>query len=152
MFDQKTRDRFWETVEKGRGENDCWIWKGRTLRSYGQFYCGGKERRAHRVSWMLAHGEIPKGFEIHHTCQTRGCVNPKHLELLTHKENMEEARKRRVWSGERNGRAKLREGDVLRIPKMAKGTPVHRIARLLGVSTRTVYGILSGATWRHLHA
>jgi hypothetical protein len=152
MFDQKTRDRFWETVEKGRGENDCWIWKGRTLRSYGQFYCGGKERRAHRVSWMLAHGEIPKGKEIHHQCLNRRCVNHRHLELLTHAENMEDARRRGAWSGERNAMAKLTDEEVLRIPRMAKGTPVHRIARLLGVSKRSVYGILSGSSWRHLHA
>lgn len=54
---------------------------------------GDKSIRAHRFSYELLVGSIPVGMEIDHLCHVRGCVNPSHLEPVTHDENMRRERK-----------------------------------------------------------
>ena len=73
-----------------RGENmeDCQEWEGqRTPQGYGYTTFEGKHWRAHRLVWTLAHGEIPKGFYICHTCDNPPCVNIDHLWLGTPTDN-----------------------------------------------------------------
>lgn len=67
----------------------CWIYNGATDRyGYGQFrYFGYNGHRAHVVSWMLHNGDIPAELVLDHTCAVRNCINPKHLRLVTAKEN-----------------------------------------------------------------
>lgn len=63
---------------------DCWVWQGPLDKDgYGTFYLRRRNRRAHRVGWFTAFGEIPNGTVINHTCETRACVNPYHLEITT---------------------------------------------------------------------
>ncbi len=75
--------RFWGMVEK-RGEDECWPWTGTSSGGYGNF----EKRPAHRWAYEMMVGPIPIGLEPDHLCRTRICVNPKHLELVTHKENV----------------------------------------------------------------
>lgn len=83
----KARTRFAAKVEKNR--KGCWLWTGRVLPTgYGQFFYNGKHRRAHRVAYEWAMGPIPEGLEIDHLCRVRNCVNPKHMEAVTHRENV----------------------------------------------------------------
>lgn len=68
----------------------CWLWNAcRDQLGYGSFGIGGrgKNRRAH--IWAYEHfiGAIPEGLELDHLCRTRHCVNPWHLEPVTHREN-----------------------------------------------------------------
>ena len=66
----------------------CWIWRGSILRNgYGQFYSGGPHL-AHRYSYELHKGPIPKGLVIDHLCRVRRCVNPDHLEAVTQSINL----------------------------------------------------------------
>jgi hypothetical protein len=83
-------DRVLEKVAIGDRVDDCWEWTGRTSASgYGVVAIGHTEkRRAHRVMYELVVGPIPEGLQIDHLCRVRNCVNPDHLEPVTHAENL----------------------------------------------------------------
>src|ERR1017187_10429938 len=66
----------------------CWAWTGYiNARGYGQVRHQRRLRRGHRLAYILAKGPISDGFEIDHLCRQRDCVNPPHLEAVTHQEN-----------------------------------------------------------------
>lgn len=66
----------------------CWLWLNFVgLNGYGQGYINGKKVNAHVVSYVTFKGAVPEGLEIDHLCRTRCCVNPEHLEAVTHKVN-----------------------------------------------------------------
>jgi len=69
--------------------NDCWLWQGRLDRSgYGEFDWSGKTNKAHIYSFRTFVCDVPKGKELDHLCRNRNCVNPEHLEPVSHAENM----------------------------------------------------------------
>lgn len=71
----------------------CWIWMGRTdKKGYGTFDLINGSIRAHRFSYELKNNPIPDGMELDHRCRVRCCVNPDHLEPVTHLENMARSR------------------------------------------------------------
>lgn len=81
--------RFWSTVDKGPWPSGCWLWSGvMTERSYGHFFIANGWFRAHRVAWTLARGPIPGGRSLDHLCRNHSCVNPDHLEVVTHEVNV----------------------------------------------------------------
>lgn len=67
----------------------CWLWvSSLDEKGYGLLWHNGRTRKAHRVGHELLVGPIPKGLELDHLCRVRCCVNPKHLEAVTHAVNM----------------------------------------------------------------
>ena len=73
---------------------DCWLVKPATYNGYGQIYLNNKQYRAHRYSYQVFVGDIPDGMLICHTCDTRNCVNPKHLFIGTQKDNMQDMKQK----------------------------------------------------------
>lgn len=67
----------------------CWFWEGGLDKEgYGKFYCKNKTLKAHRYSYELIVGSIPKDLVIDHLCRVRSCVNPDHMEVVTRVENI----------------------------------------------------------------
>lgn len=81
---QRHMERFWIKVKKTKS---CWLWTACLVKGYGQFFFDGKRQGAHRVAYKLIVGEIPVGKQIDHLCKTPSCVNPKHLEVVSPREN-----------------------------------------------------------------
>ena len=68
--------------------DECWIWVARLNRNgYGRLHDQGSEKMAHRVAYETFVGPIPEGKLLDHVCRTRCCVNPAHLEPVTHSIN-----------------------------------------------------------------
>jgi len=67
----------------------CWLWtKSTTKGGYGQFRRDGKQHYAHIAMYELMRGRVPPGLELDHTCRTRRCCNPDHLDPVPHRENV----------------------------------------------------------------
>lgn len=85
-------ERFWARVERGLATEDCWQWRGKLNdKGYGILWIRPKPAgptKAHRFAYELLIGPIPKGLEPDHRCRNRRCVNPDHLELVTHQVNL----------------------------------------------------------------
>lgn len=80
-------ERFWAKVNK---TDTCWLWTGAMVpQGYGQAGADGKTWRAHRLAWLITHGELPpKPLVFDHVCRIRNCVNPSHLEAVSTRENV----------------------------------------------------------------
>lgn len=80
------RERLFSLID---ASGDCWEWTGRTNHvNRGVFYANGKTHQAHRIVWETLVGPVPDGLELDHLCRHTVCVNPDHLEPVTHRENM----------------------------------------------------------------
>lgn len=74
-------------------ETECWLWlRAKTAGGYGVF----REAYAHRFSYESFVGPICPGFEIDHLCRNPSCVNPQHLQSVTHRENMRRGKQAKV--------------------------------------------------------
>ncbi len=70
--------RFWAKVQKTQS---CWLWTGATDKGQGRIRINGKVMVAHRVSWIIAHGDNLGSKAVLHSCGVLSCVNPAHLSL-----------------------------------------------------------------------
>lgn len=157
--DVRLATRFWRKVAIGDSLM-CWEWsahRGSNTpgRNYGKFGVDGQNCFAHRVAWVLTHGPIPEGMDVLHACDNPPCVNPAHLYLGTHSDNMRDrsARGRMPsMSGSRHPEAILTEDDVLKIRERwrAGERPAASIAADFPVTKECVYAIVYYRSWTHV--
>lgn len=166
--------RFWSRVDK-RSKNECWEWQGNVVRGYGHFpLTHFKTVKAHRFSYELKYGQIPDGMLVCHKCDNSKCVNPNHLFLGTHQDNMNDrSAKGRQAKGDRhgarlhpekfrfqhggaprgskNGRASLTEDSVLKIKQLLKtDLSQAEIGKRFGVTRFVIWKIKVGLAWQHI--
>lgn len=156
---------FWAKVDKS---GTCWLWHGTlSANGYGKVTRRGEGKRtvsAHRFSYQLAHGSIPKGKFVCHKCDMPACVRPDHLFLGTNRQNVLDAKKKgrlavgkrsgaythpeRRPRGENHGRALFTQKRVEWIRELsALGASAPLLAHLLDVQLSQIQRIISGQHW-----
>lgn len=163
---EKDKLRFWKLVDK---TEYCWNWNSCTKNGYGRFCLSGKDYPSHRVSWTIENGNIPESLCVLHKCDNPSCVNPIHLFLGSHKDNMMDmenkgrgnhphgdnhpARKNPHYlkRGESNPKSKLNEEKVRRIRTLREsGIGYREIATEYGVTKAAVRFIVQRKSWKHI--
>ncbi len=141
--------RFWSKVEK---TDTCWLWRGALQpNGYGYFKLAGKNLKAHRYSYYLAHGEEPGAFFVCHTCDNPRCVNPEHLWLGTQLDNIKDmlAKGRNyIPLAEECNLSKLSKKDVVQIRDLLNEKITQKeIAKRFNVTQSAISAIKLGRTW-----
>jgi hypothetical protein len=137
---------------------ECWVWTGycQSRGGYGRIGVGNRKMEGtHRVAWELANGPIPPGMMVLHSCDVPACCNPAHLHLGTAADNTREMLERGRAAdrrGERAGRAKLTEAQVLEIRERyaAGNTSYRKLAPEYGVSYMSIQHAVRRITWAHI--
>lgn len=128
---------------------ECWVWmRGHIRNGYGRMRFNKKSELSHRVAWKLFNGPIPPGQMILHRCDVRGCVNPEHLFLGTHSENMQDMSiKERggMCFGEDHYGSRLTLAQVREIVKY--DGPTMNLASKYKVSDTLIRRIRNGTAW-----
>lgn len=150
-------DRFWNKVQIA-GPDECWLWTGKSrtgrpgYAKYAAFrLTETKTVRAHRFMWELGAGPIPAGLCVCHSCDNRLCVNPAHLFLGTHADNIRDRDakgRHRAPKGTENGHAKLTDEVVRAI--LTSTDSQRAIAARFGVNQSQVSRIRRGKAWTHV--
>jgi hypothetical protein len=130
-------------VREDRGHSsECWIWQGfRNAHGYGHFSFRVRRgeyanKQAHLWRWELANGPVPDGLVIDHLCRNPSCVNPDHLEPVTHAENV------------RRGRStKITMADAARIRELATTISQSEISKMFSLDTGHVCRIVNYKAW-----
>lgn len=136
-------DRFWDKVLV-LGPYECWPWTARCLPSgYGRFGTGGY---AHRTSYELTYGLLPKGARVRHACDHPWCQNPGHLIAGSAQDNssdMVNRRRHRYGEGHYNAKLTRMEVDAIR----SSQDPIPELAKLYGISKSHAYDIKAHRVW-----
>ena len=138
-------------LRKAKTTSQCVEWDGhRDEDGYGRLSVDGRMMSSHREAWVRTFGPIPEGLCVLHKCDNPPCVNPEHLFLGTHQENMRDRdQKGRASGGRTKPNAKLRPVDVETIRTLlADGSRPVELARTYGVCRNVISDIKLGKTWR----
>ena len=144
-------NRFFRNVEI---TDTCWLWTGcKSDRGYGKIMLNYKHMTAHRVScwWFVAPIDGP--LMVRHTCDNPSCVNPFHLELGTHQDNMDDCVERmRRPKAENHYKSQLTAKQVLEIRDLYanKRFTQHELAALYGVGRMTICHIVLRNSWKDI--
>lgn len=127
---------------------------------YCEFVYLGKTMGAHRALYMASNGAIPDGLVVRHTCDDRRCINPDHLVIGTHGDNMNDMKVRNRSNrgkpllknrGTNNPGAKLDEEKVATIRARAgAGEAITSLAAEFGLTTRHTWAVATGRAWSYV--
>lgn len=151
-------ERFWTFADRTRGPDSCWIWQGGQYGDgYGHFTTNDvppRQVRAHRFAWELTHGPIPDGLFALHDCPMGDnplCINPAHLFLGTHQDNMDDAvHKGQTLQGIKHHKTKLTEEQVYAIRACQGVITGKETGKRFAVSPQLVSFIWHRKLWGHL--
>jgi len=137
-------------------KSECWNWiSSKNEKGYGAISIKNKHCIAHRESYKIFIGKIPKKQLVCHRCDNPSCINPSHLFLGNDKINSDDKiKKGRLVSspGSKNGNSKLNEKDVIKIKlKINKGYNLVALAKEFNVTPESIYYIKNNKTWRHVN-
>lgn len=129
-------------------ESGCWLWEGSTgSHGYGDIRIHYKLHLAHRLSYEAFVGPIPDGMFVMHKCDVRSCVNPDHLSIGTHQQNMADKCDKGRWAGQ--GPRKLTLSDAIKIRRLrAEGAKAKEIAKLYDLHPDHIRKITSFKIWK----
>ena len=151
MFNEEWVKRFWSKVKKSDG---CWEWTSfRNTKGYGQVGHFHKLYYAHRASWIIKNGEIPKGMCALHKCDNPPCVRPDHLFLGTKLDNwLDQKKKGHIAKGYDLPQTKLTIEKVKEIRSLYKKNVFgfKNVAKRTGIPVGNVYHIITRHTWNHI--
>ena len=136
-------------------DTGCWDWTAcKDKDGYGNISINGATVRAHRVSYEMYYTRISSEILVCHSCDNPSCVNPEHLFLGTHQDNMDDKiRKGRTnpVKGQDHPSATLSNLQVSLIKCcIADGKDNHHIASIFKTSHRVISKIRTGETWKHI--
>jgi hypothetical protein len=141
-----TDEHFWSKVEKTDSDDDCWLWiAGCDGQGRGAYAVDRKIKVAPRVAYELSFGKIQEGLYVCHKCDNPKCCNPSHLFLGTPLDNMmDKKQKGKGNEGERNGRCKLSDKQIVEIRILySKGIETNgSLSRMFGVDRHTIHNIV----------
>lgn len=145
------KNRFEKYIDKS---GKCWEWQAKISPfGYGQFSIApGNVKQAHRFSYELYKGKIPKGKCVLHKCDNRKCIKPSHLWIGTQQENMQDMIRKgrdRKADPSKNGGVKLSWDKVNEIRKIRreKGTYYKDLAIMFNVHYATIKRIITNKSW-----
>lgn len=154
LSDEQVREKLLANIRKNE-VCGCWNWLGNCQNNgYGRLKFRNVRSLAHRVSWQVFRGEIPKGMCILHSCDNPRCVNPDHLFLGTKDDNnqdmIEKGRDRKVC-GEKSPKAKLTVGQVRELRRLyLEGVKIYQLAPIFGINRSSIGAIVRRKTWKHV--
>ena len=161
-------------ISNSDGNHDpdkCWNWmKSKNTKGYGKTRSEGRLHYVHRLSWEFTNGKIADGLLVLHKCDNPSCINPNHLFLGTHKDNINDmmnkgrnnqptgdlhgskTKPESIARGIKVSTSKLNDDLVLEIRKLKKSSNSSNyvIARHYGVSAPTIRAVVNGVSWSHV--
>ena len=116
---------------------------------YHQLRYQGKRNKAHRLVYELNNGPLTSEQVVRHKCDNSSCINPDHLEIGTHADNvLDRVSRGRSAKGTRSGKAKLSEDDVVKI-RLSPLSPTE-LSRIYSVGPEYITKVRKGKTWNHI--
>ena len=143
-------------LSKSERVGECLLWTGRKIWSgYGTIGIRSHSTAVHRVAYKMWNGDIPKGMYVLHKCDIRHCIEPSHLYLGTHHDNMKDMVERdRQYHplGELHKMSKFKDENILEIRALYASGKYSQadLSRKYEVCGPCIHNIVKRKSWKHL--